>query len=456
MQSSKMLAPLLALFALTLFPTPAHSQAAPSSKGIFARIGQPDENGEFYFTLLVRKDDGSNFKQWTEEPRQDLEGGTTPGKTWPPQPVLEFRVRVIILANESVLEKAEKIRAAFYKQLANLDLADQDALRLKMLGLVNDGGDLVYEMVFCNGRGHKLSMSVVNRDETGEKDAWSNLKDIQYWLDGGMTTPDQFPDDEEETQSLHSENPIYGAVLTDDTSVTFDLSGTPAGGMVHVEVGGERLFSVDTWPYTMDPFGAILLEMDISNLMNMHPLIETEIRGSLLSPNLETEENPFDGVCVEILALGSYSYAIDIDDIGLTLRSEVRFDDELFHVGTRYCEATLNSTGSPSNLWARMDGDITSDTLYLEADRVPEQFGLFFCGPNQIQMPFGNGFRCVGGGVVRLTSPQIATGNQASAEVDVELLPLELSTELNLQYWYRDPQGGGANFNLSDALNVVR
>ena len=446
MQSSKLLAPLLALFALTLFPTPAYSQAAPSSKGIFARIGKPKKTGRFQFTLLANKDDGSNFKQWTEES----------GHIEAARPLLQFRVNAEILATDSAAEKAEKIRAAFYTQRANLDFADRDALRLRMFTTVNYEGELVFEMVFYNGRGHILTDVVINRDETGEKDAWSNLKDIQNWLDGGMTTPDQFPDDDEELQSLHSENPIYGAVLTDDTSVTFDLSGTPAGGMVHVEVGGERIFSVDTWPYSMDPLGAILLEMDLSNLMNMHPLIETEIRGSLLSPTLETEENPFDGVCVEILELGSFSYAIDINDPGLTLRSEIRFDDELFHVGTRYCEATLNSTGSPSNLWARMDGDITSDTLYLEADRVPEQFGLFFCGPNQIQMPFGNGFRCVGGGVLRLTSPQIATGNQASAEVDIEILPLGLATELNLQYWYRDPQGGGANFNLSDALNVVR
>ena len=27
--------------------------------------------------------------------------------------------------------------------------------------------------------------------------------------------------------------------------------------------------------------------------------------------------------------------------------------------------------------------------------------------------------------------------------------------EFNFQFWFRDPAGGGSNFNLSDGLNVV-
>ena len=31
---------------------------------------------------------------------------------------------------------------------------------------------------------------------------------------------------------------------------------------------------------------------------------------------------------------------------------------------------------------------------------VPNQFGIFYYGPNQIQVPFGDGFRCVGAGLL--------------------------------------------------------
>ena len=85
--------------------------------------------------------------------------------------------------------------------------------------------------------------------------------------------------------------------------------------------------------------------------------------------------------------------------------------------------------------------------------------GIFYYGPNQIQVPFGDGYRCVGGAVKRLpvvftdsfgdvtyaldlTNPSLPSGTIAGGEV------------WNFQFWYRDPPGTLATFNLSDALNV--
>ena len=35
--------------------------------------------------------------------------------------------------------------------------------------------------------------------------------------------------------------------------------------------------------------------------------------------------------------------------------------------------------------------------------------GLYYFGPNQIQVPFGEGFRCVGGATQRIQPPTFAT-----------------------------------------------
>ena len=71
---------------------------------------------------------------------------------------------------------------------------------------------------------------------------------------------------------------------------------------------------------------------------------------------------------------------------------------------------------------------------------MPGQFALFFTGPEEIQVPFGDGFRCVGAGSVglfRLGPPQLP-GERRS-----------------FQLWYRDPAAGGSGFNLSNGVTVT-
>jgi hypothetical protein len=88
------------------------------------------------------------------------------------------------------------------------------------------------------------------------------------------------------------------------------------------------------------------------------------------------------------------------------------------------------------------------------------QFGLFYYGPNQIQVPFGDGFRCVGGGVFRLGVKVTGTSGGAAFELDVTDPPeppaqITAGSTWNVQFWYRDPAGpGGTGFNLSDGLNA--
>jgi len=134
---------------------------------------------------------------------------------------------------------------------------------------------------------------------------------------------------------------------------------------------------------------------------------------------------------------------------------------------SNYCSSTPNS----ANIFgAYMDytgsASYGANDLTLECyGAVPNQFGIFYYGPNQISTSFGNGIRCVGAGfqgTFRL--PVITTDSfgDASYALDYNQPPMDSGNgiivdgmEYNFQFWFRDPSAGGSSFNLSDGLNVV-
>ena len=98
---------------------------------------------------------------------------------------------------------------------------------------------------------------------------------------------------------------------------------------------------------------------------------------------------------------------------------------------------------------------------------TPGEFGLFYYGPRQIQIPFGDGFRCVGAGssgLFRLNPPQRTSDalGYLCRQVDFNQPPasggpgrIVAGSTWNFQFWYRDPLGpGSTGFNFSDGLSV--
>ncbi|MFT4542107.1 MAG: hypothetical protein ACI841_002003 [Planctomycetota bacterium] len=79
-------------------------------------------------------------------------------------------------------------------------------------------------------------------------------------------------------------------------------------------------------------------------------------------------------------------------------------------------------------------------------------------GRNQQQMPFGDGFRCVGGTTYRINPPIVASTSLVSAQALDFGAPYETAilgrANLNFQYWYRDQAALLTGFNLSDALSI--
>ncbi len=127
-------------------------------------------------------------------------------------------------------------------------------------------------------------------------------------------------------------------------------------------------------------------------------------------------------------------------------------------VGTKYCTANPNSTGSPADISASGSASSSAGDLAVTSAPVPNQNGIFFHGTNQVQNPFGNGFMCTTGGIVR-GAVVMAAGNSVTYTYDnsdaKHSMAAFIGSTRNIQHWFRDPAGGGAFFNLSNAISVA-
>ena len=100
---------------------------------------------------------------------------------------------------------------------------------------------------------------------------------------------------------------------------------------------------------------------------------------------------------------------------------------------------------------------MSDDDLSLLVAPVPNQAGIFFHGSSQGSLPFGDGFLCALGGVVR-ANVLIGSGNSVCTKFDNSSSRLDLTPYVNtrryFQYWFRDPMGAGAGFNTSNAIGI--
>lgn len=129
---------------------------------------------------------------------------------------------------------------------------------------------------------------------------------------------------------------------------------------------------------------------------------------------------------------------------------------------SRYCTSTPNSAGPGAWLGTTGTTNVSNQNLVLVAAGAPPgQFGLFYYGAEAAQVPFGDGFRCVGPGAVglfRLNPPeQIDASGRAMHALDYGNPPtpsgqITPGSTWYFQFWFRDPAAGGVGFNLTDAL----
>ena len=129
-----------------------------------------------------------------------------------------------------------------------------------------------------------------------------------------------------------------------------------------------------------------------------------------------------------------------------------------------YCATSPNSVGAGATISHIGSIGIATNDLEVQVNDAPAgQLGLFYYGSGQVQVPFGNGLRCVSGTVVRLGPPvQVNLNGNKKRALDFTQAPLNSGpgaitpgSTWNFQFWYRDPAAGGSSFNLSDGLSVT-
>jgi hypothetical protein len=132
-------------------------------------------------------------------------------------------------------------------------------------------------------------------------------------------------------------------------------------------------------------------------------------------------------------------------------------------IGTSYCPLTANSAGAGAAISATGSASVQANALEFQAGPLaPGEPGIFYYGPTQLQVPFGNGNRCIGGTagtIVRMFPFAFANGTgfmsttlDNTGPSNGQVVP---GATLNFQAWFRDPAGGGAGFNLSNGLSLL-
>jgi len=125
-----------------------------------------------------------------------------------------------------------------------------------------------------------------------------------------------------------------------------------------------------------------------------------------------------------------------------------------------YCTATLNSTGFFARMASTGSPSLSVNAFSVDANGLPPgEFGIFFYGPFQVQLAFGDGVRCVGGPPLQRLDPPIGSdpGGNVFRALNFDVFPLNSFTagdSTNFQFWFRDSQAMASGFNLTTGLAV--
>jgi hypothetical protein len=144
-----------------------------------------------------------------------------------------------------------------------------------------------------------------------------------------------------------------------------------------------------------------------------------------------------------------------------------RLEEACTPVVVNYCSLSPNSNGPGASIDSSGVASVSQNTLMIHVSgAATDQFGILYYGGAEISVPFGNGLRCVGAGGVgtyRLDPEALTDGfGFFSRQWDVTQPPSDSGPGMvnpgdtwKIQFWFRDPAGGGAGFNLSNGLSVT-
>jgi len=135
-------------------------------------------------------------------------------------------------------------------------------------------------------------------------------------------------------------------------------------------------------------------------------------------------------------------------------------------IGTPYCAAQPNSTGSAASIAATGSNFAAANDVTLVASGMPaNRLGLFVASETQAATPVASGTLCLGGTLIRFQGPgqlrQSDANGAFALRIDTSALPAGLPTPIlpgdtwNFTAWYQDTAPGGATTaNFTDGVSV--
>jgi len=129
-----------------------------------------------------------------------------------------------------------------------------------------------------------------------------------------------------------------------------------------------------------------------------------------------------------------------------------------------FCSSTPNSSGGAAVMSVNGSCSVVLNDMTLIAEPVPNGFGIFYYCATQVNggdgVPFGNGMRCAGGSAIYRLPIVFSPAGRMEHDLDITDPPspagqIGVGSTWHFQAWFRDPAGGGAEFDLSDGLTVT-
>jgi hypothetical protein len=266
-----------------------------------------------------------------------------------------------------------------------------------------------------------------------------------------------------------------GQWLSADMLVTPDLSGKIPNPLPFlpplaiIDVAGMR-FSISSDPFTVDAagnFSTTSILVVTAGTLTVTPLTGgatvTDLTGTVGPASATTGSINLVSGEIKLVSPMATSFMFTDPQSGISATMGLNGTINAGYdcpAPTNYCVGAANSVGAGSSMASTGSTSMAAGSFALTADACPpNKPGLFFTGMNQISVPLGNGNLCLGGNVKRFPVVISDGAGVFSQSVDFNALPgglvLNAGQNANFQCWYRDVQGGGAGFNLSDGLNVV-
>lgn len=237
---------------------------------------------------------------------------------------------------------------------------------------------------------------------------------------------------------------------------------------------------VDEWTPPVDPGGAYSITPGAAyGPTSLAWSYEAPVHGALYSPGISGCQRMPNGNTLIISGVQAWLFEVQPD--GTVVWEHFNTDCDLgggpggaddcrvfkarrYHACSTpatFCVTSPNTAGSGAVMgWSGEPSHEANAFSLRVSGAIAGQPGLFYFGPNQIQTAFGNGWRCVGGGVTRL--PVVFCDAVGGAELAMDLWDADapedrigIGETWGFQFWYRNPSASGpATFNLSDGLAV--